>query len=96
MADFCTNCSLEMWGNELPPDLDIKEIAESLKSGTYKPVLCEGCGMRAIGKDDNGAITIAMPSTEPESEESNSSGTKVDWIPLEEWEKDYQEKYKKI
>ena len=87
MADFCTKCAIEMWGTELPPDIDIKEISESLKPGTYKPVICEGCGMRAFGKTETGDIEIAMPV---EDAENTDIDTTVNWVPLAVWEEKYE------
>ena len=83
MADFCTKCAFEMWGKELPADIDIKEIAKTLKPDTYQSVICEGCGMRAVGKDKDGNILIAIPVNDEALE------TKVTWLSLEEWEKQY-------
>lgn len=89
MADFCTKCAYEMWGDMLPPDIDIKKEAESLQPNRYVPIICEGCGMRAIGKDENGNVVVAFPK---EGEENTDA---VVWIPLEEFERDYATKYGK-
>jgi hypothetical protein len=91
MADFCTKCVIEVWGSDIPPDLNIKEIGESLKPETYLSVICEGCGMRAIGKETNGTIMIAMPINDMDE----SLETRVYWETLEEWEKKYETEYKR-
>ena len=98
MADFCTKCAIEMWGNELPPDIDIQKIADGMEPGHYTSVLCEGCGMIAIAKDENGNILIGVLNEEEEKarlEKENptdgeSQGRPVKWIPYAEWEANYK------
>ena len=80
MADLCNKCALEMWGDQYWPDIDIPVIAESLEPGTYAPVLCEGCGIRAIGKNQQGGIMIATILEEGSVEDM------VNWTPIQEWE----------
>jgi hypothetical protein len=36
----------------LKPDIDVKKIFKKLKKDHYAEVLCEGCGMVAIGNMD--------------------------------------------
>jgi hypothetical protein len=50
MAEFCNVCSREIFG-EAKPDIDVYKIASSLPGGVIKNVLCEGCGMSFVGKD---------------------------------------------
>jgi hypothetical protein len=69
-----------MWGDETQPDIDVLAISESLDKDTYSVVLCEGCGMAAIGKDENDAIFIAMPTG---SEDGVMK--EVNWLTLEEY-----------
>ena len=50
MADFCQQCSVEMFGE------DFKELAnlgddEPLKPGWGYQVLCEGCGPTLVDKE---------------------------------------------
>lgn len=85
MADFCTKCASEMWGTELPPDIDIIKEASKLKPSSYLPVLCEGCGMRGIGKDENDQIMIAVPV-----DSDDLTNNKVNWVPYVDWEKNYK------
>ena len=59
MADFCNRCATEMWGDDFPPEIDVQKIAESLEPNTYMPVLCEGCRMVAVGKNEKQEIMIA-------------------------------------
>jgi len=88
MADFCTQCSAATFGDKTQPDINIRETAASLKNGTYVPVLCEGCGMNAIGKDENGQVLVNIP----ENIRDDSCETYV-WVPLEDFEKDHLTKY---
>jgi hypothetical protein len=82
MADFCNNCAHEMWGQDLPADIDVYAIAESLQEDTYQAVLCEGCAMSAIGKEVGGQIYIAIA----ERNQTDHLKTYVRWITLDEYE----------
>jgi hypothetical protein len=53
MADFCNICSKEMFG-DVNPDINVHQILEELDSGFFTSVLCEGCGMSHIGKEEDG------------------------------------------
>ena len=46
MAEFCTKCAPKL---DFPIDIDCKEILESLPTDHYLPVMCEGCGLSALG-----------------------------------------------
>ena len=65
MADFCNVCTNKMFGDEIDgepvePDFDVESIAESLEPGYYTPVLCEGCGMKAVIKNEDSSVTLAF------------------------------------
>ena len=45
------------------------------------PVLCEGCGMRAVGKTETGETLSAFKVNEIET------GDEVHWISYAEWAK---------
>ena len=77
MADFCTRCSEEMFGPEMQPDINVEQIAESLKPGYYQPVLCEGCAMLAVVKEDDGSIKLAFSKMDDTDE--------VRYETIEEW-----------
>lgn len=64
MADFCTECSKEMGFPK--PDINEKEIFDSLEKNQYLPVICEGCGMLAIGRGDDDKMMFAYTSEEDE------------------------------
>jgi hypothetical protein len=56
MADFCNVCSEELFGKEITPEIDVYDILENqLKPGYIVSVLCEGCGMSNIAKDQSGS-----------------------------------------
>ncbi len=84
MAEFCTYCAPKMWGEEVLPDIDVVAIAESLPQDTYSLVLCEGCGMSAIGKDKDDTVFIAMPTGIEAAEENKKE---VNWVTLDEYQK---------
>ena len=81
MADFCNKCSIKIAGGTGNSEIDVLKISESLAPDTYMPVLCEGCGMRAVGKTETGETLIAFKVNEIET------GDEVNWISYAEWAK---------
>ena len=81
MASFCNKCSIEISGDTGNSEIDVLKISESLAPDTYMPVLCEGCGMRAVGKTETGETLIAFKVNEIET------GDEVHWISYAEWAK---------
>jgi hypothetical protein len=79
MADFCNKCAQVLWGDQHEPEIEIERIAEQLEPGHFESVLCEGCGVRAIGKNQEGEILIAV------LEEEGSVEDLVNWMTLEKW-----------
>lgn len=71
-----------MWGEEAIPEIDVVAISEALPQDSYSLVLCEGCGMAAIGKDDADTIFIAMPTGN-----TSENNKEVKWLTLDEYEK---------
>lgn len=69
-----------MWGKDAPPDIDVYQIAKSLDFGHFESVLCEGCSVRAVGKDQGGRTLIALLEEEGHVEDQ------VKWVTIEEWE----------
>lgn len=61
MAEFSKQWA-EKHDPELNWDFDIEEIAYSLEPDYYTPIICEGYGFIAIGKDKEGEITLAFPT----------------------------------
>ena len=68
-----------MWDDRCEPEIDVERIAEGLEPGHFESVLCEGCGVRAIGKTAEGKTIIAMLEEEGSVEDS------VTWVSLEKW-----------
>jgi hypothetical protein len=81
MADFCNKCSTKIAGDTGEAEIDILKLSESLAPDTYMPVLCEGCGMRAVGKTETGETLIAFNVNEIET------GYEVHWISYADWAK---------
>ena len=83
-----------MLGTKLPPDIDIQKIADGMEPDHYTSVLCEGCGMIAIAKDENSNILIGVLDEEVDkltkSTEDGKSYKPVKWIPYAEWEANYK------
>jgi len=78
MAEFCTNCALEL--GFCKPDFDIEEIASELEPGfQIGPYLCEGCGLSSIGKNNKGEIMVMV-------EDEDGMGK---WIPFVRGEGDF-------
>ena len=84
MADFCNKCAYELLGQDLPADIDVYAIAESLQDDTYQVVLCEGCEMAAIGKEAGGQVYVAFP----DGKQTDPHSTYIRWITLDEYEND--------
>jgi len=53
MASFCEECSKDIG---FKTDFDIKKELKELKNGYVLRILCEGCGLNAIAKTDEGDI----------------------------------------
>lgn len=68
-----------MWGEQAEPDIDVHRIAEQLEPGHFESVLCEGCSIRAVGKDSGGRTLIAILEEEGQVEDM------VRWVSLDEW-----------
>lgn len=72
MADFCNVCSPRVWGEVdskgrgIIPDIDVFKIFKGLKKGYMLPVLCEGCTMNGIMKNENGELKVHYLADEPD------------------------------
>ena len=44
MAEFCKQCSKDMFGDDVPNDFVGMSTKEDTDRGLYPVVLCEGCG----------------------------------------------------
>ena len=48
-----------MWGDRFPPEINVPRIFAELEEEFIKLVVCEGCGLSAIGKTEEGKLVIA-------------------------------------
>lgn len=48
MADFCEQCTEDLFGSKEPNDLSGLVTAAQSKEGLYANVLCEGCGYTMV------------------------------------------------
>jgi hypothetical protein len=78
MADFCNICSGDLFGESVEPEIDVYEMIADLESGYAFQVLCEGCGMSHVGKEENGTPYLLFMYNDDEHEERPYS--------LKEWE----------
>lgn len=85
MAEFCTNCVKELFGSEVKPEIDVKKIAMSLEDDHYAIVLCEGCGMRGVGKSEDGHIYLAF-ADEIQEGVNPEEHVMVKWMTFSEYE----------
>jgi hypothetical protein len=74
MADFSRQYC-EQYDTSIPWDFDIEDIAQSLENCTYIPMICEGYGFIAIGKDSNGDTILCFDTDDPEI---------IEWITIDE------------
>jgi hypothetical protein len=83
MADFCNKCSEDLFGKEVTPEINVHTIGESLSEDTWEMVLCEGCGMQAVGKSSTGEIFVALPTSKFEDDPRLSNTL---WVNLRQYE----------
>jgi len=81
MSDYCNKCSNLLFGESVEPDIDIEPEFAKLKSDKFIPVLCEGCGLIAIG-NNAGELILGYPTNQEHPRED------FEWIT---W-KEYQER----
>jgi hypothetical protein len=55
MAEFCESCSKKF---KHPPDYIFSEFESTLKPGFANSVICEGCGMLWIGKNEDNEMVF--------------------------------------
>lgn len=56
MADFCNICANKMFGDKVKPDIDVPKIFNVLQEGYCMSVLCEGCGLSDIAKEEGNLL----------------------------------------
>ena len=65
-------------------DFDIEEVSNQLNPNHYIPLICEGFGFIAIGKDNENKIMLAMPTGEFETDEDGQTFDQVTWQAYED------------
>ena len=83
MAEFSKQWT-EKYDPEFGYDFDIEEVAEQLPPNHYLPMICEGFGFIAIGKDDNNDIMLAMPTYSDKKDDNGEPFREVIWKPYGE------------
>ncbi len=56
MADYCKDCAEKHGFPEF--DIDVLQEAQAMEAGEYVSVLCEGCSLMRIEKDQDGNILV--------------------------------------
>ena len=74
-----------MFGSAVEPEINVEKISESLENDHYAIVLCEGCGMRAVGKSEDGHTYLAFAEENQEGVNPDEH-VMVKWISLSEYE----------
>jgi hypothetical protein len=78
MAEFSKQWT-EKNDPELTWDFDIEEVASNLEPEYYTPIICEGLGFIAIGKDKEGEITLAFPTGKTIIGEDGQVYDEINW-----------------
>lgn len=75
MADFCTKCALELFGEQAQPEIDVMKEFNELEPGECSSGwICEGCGLTVIGKTEEGEMKVIRISLDDdETRESYST-----------------------
>jgi hypothetical protein len=69
MADFCTRCAVEQFGNNVEPEINVEKIFEELEPGYVSSgYLCEGCGLTIIGKMEDGTMKVMRVPLDDDAE----------------------------
>jgi hypothetical protein len=65
MAEFCTKCAHNLFGAEIPPDIDVAKEFKELESGmSSSGFMCEGCKLIIIGNVE-GVLKVIRLTKEP-------------------------------
>lgn len=70
MADFCTKCTLEIFGEQKEIDIDVEKEFQELQPGYVSSgYICEGCGLIAITRTaDNELKVMRLKPEEAENQ----------------------------
>jgi len=83
MAEFSKQWA-EINDPEFGWDFDIEEVSNQLDPNHYVPMICEGFGFIAIGRDENYKVLLAMPTGETETDENGQISDQVVWQAYED------------
>lgn len=83
MAEFCKQWA-QMYDPEGGWDFCIEEVSNQLDPNYYVPMICEGFGFIAIGRDENYNVLLAIPTGETETDENGQISDKVIWQAYED------------
>ena len=83
MAEFSKQWA-EINDPEFGWDFDIEEVSNQLEPNHYVPMICEGFGFIAIGRDENYNVLLAMPTGETETDENGQISDTVTWQAYED------------
>jgi hypothetical protein len=83
MAEFSKQWA-EINDPEFGWDFDIEEVSNQLDPNHYVPMICEGFGFIAIGRDENYNVLLAMPTGETETDEEGQISDTVTWHAYED------------
>jgi hypothetical protein len=83
MAEFSKQWA-EKYDPEFGWDFDIEEVSNQLDPNHYVPMICEGFGFIAIGRDENYKVLLAMPTGETETDENGQISDTVTWHTYED------------
>jgi hypothetical protein len=83
MAEFCKQWA-EKYDPEFGWDFDIEEVSNQLDPNHYVPMICEGFGFIAIGRDENYNVLLAIPTGETETDENGQISDIVTWQAYED------------
>lgn len=74
MSEFCTKCTLTMFGEQCQPDIDVKKEFEQLQEGfCTSGFICEGCGLISIAKIE-GKLKVMRIKPDDDGENSENNG----------------------
>lgn len=83
MAEFSKQWA-QIYDPDFGWDFDIEEVSNQLDPNHYVPMICEGFGFIAIGRDENYNVLLAMPTGETETDENGQISDKVTWHAYED------------
>jgi len=53
----------DLYNSDITPNYDIESVASLMVSGSYRPIVCDGFGFKAIGKSKENIIELYFKNT---------------------------------